>query len=124
MKLLLDTNVILRWAAQLPIASEASALIADPANRCWVSACALQEIAIKVRAGKLRVDADLPSLITLNGFEILSVTAAHAWAVRDLPLIHRDPFDHLVIAQARIEQMALVTSDRIIERYDVAVIRA
>ena len=89
-----------------------------------VSAATVWELAIKQGLGHLRAPANLPERIRALGHEILPVSSEHAWRVRDLPLHHRDPFDRLLVAQAQVEGIPLVTHDRQLERYDVRIIRA
>ena len=87
-----------------------------------VSAASLWEIAIKVAIGKLDAPMDLPERVEDFGFELLAVTADHAWRVRSLPLHHGDPFDRILVAQAQLEQLTIVTSDTAFKDYEVAVI--
>src|SRR5436190_4040210 len=74
------------------------------------SVASLWEIAIKSALGKLEAPDDLPALVESLGFEMLGVTSEHAWAVRELPHHHRDPFDRLLIAQARVERLPVRTT--------------
>lgn len=87
-----------------------------------VSIASLWEIAIKSGLGKLRAPDDLPERVKQLGFELLAVTPDHAWRVRSLPLHHRDPFDRLLIAQAQLERLPIVTADTAFDAYDVDVI--
>lgn len=87
-----------------------------------VSTASLWEIAIKAALGKLDVPDDFPAQVEQLGFHPLSVTADHAWLVRRLPHHHRDPFDRLLIAQAQIERLPIVTADTAFDAYDVAVV--
>lgn len=87
-----------------------------------VSIASLWQIAIKSALGKLEVPDDLPRRVPELGFELLGVTAEHAWAVRQLPLHHGDPFDRLLIAQAQIERLSLVSVDPAFAAYDVTVL--
>jgi PIN domain nuclease of toxin-antitoxin system len=87
-----------------------------------VSDVCLWEIAIKRSTGKLRTPDDLPQIIADLGFHQLSSTRAHAWAVRDLPFHHRDPFDRLLVAQAQDLGVPLITADAALSAYDVAVL--
>lgn len=87
-----------------------------------VSIASLWEIAIKSALGKLQAPDDLPQRVEELGFELLGVTVEHAWAVRHLPHHHRDPFDRLLIAQAQIEQLPIVSVDPAFAAYDVTVI--
>ena len=121
MNLLLDTHVLL-WAAgassRLPI--DARALIEDPENELVFSAASLWEVAIKRGLGRKEFGAD-PRLLRRglleNGYVELPVTGAHAAAVDLLPPIHKDPFDRILIAQAQIEGLALLTADEVVARY-------
>lgn len=87
-----------------------------------VSIASLWEIAIKSALGKLQAPDDLPQRVEELGFELLGITVEHAWAVRHLPHHHRDPFDRLLIAQAQVEQLPIVSVDPAFAAYDVAVI--
>lgn len=121
MKLLLDTHILL-WAAgepdRLPV--EARALIADEANELLFSAASLWEVAIKSGLGREDFVADARLLrrgLLDNGYGELPVASEHAVAVGDLPPVHRDPFDRLLVAQAMVEGVTLLTSDELIARY-------
>lgn len=121
MNLLLDTHVLL-WAAggshRLP--TDARALIEDPENELVFSAASLWEVAIKRGLRREEFSAD-PRLLRRglleNGYVELPVTGAHAAAVDLLPPIHKDPFDRILIAQAQIEGLTLLTSDEVVARY-------
>lgn len=93
----------------------------DPAT-FGVSDVCLWEIAIKNSTGKLRVPDDLPQTVADLGFQRVSISRAQVWAIRDLPLHHRDPFDRLLIAQAQDLGVPLVTADDAMSAYDVAVL--
>lgn len=87
-----------------------------------VSDVSLWEIAIKRSTNKLRTPDDLPQVIADLGFDHVSITRVQAWAVRDLPFHHRDPFDRLLIAQAQDLGLPLITADAALSAYDVAVL--
>ncbi|HSS34185.1 MAG TPA: type II toxin-antitoxin system VapC family toxin [Solirubrobacterales bacterium] len=87
-----------------------------------VSAASLWEIAIKVGLGKLRAPRDLPQRVEELGFQLLPVRPEHAWRTRDLPPHHRDPFDRLLVAQAQVEQLPIVTVDPQLAPYDVEIV--
>jgi PIN domain nuclease of toxin-antitoxin system len=87
-----------------------------------VSAVTMWEVAIKRRLGKLEAPADLLPQLERAGVELLPVTARHADLVGSLPLHHRDPFDRLLVAQAALEGVPLVSSDRSLRRYDIEVL--
>jgi PIN domain nuclease of toxin-antitoxin system len=101
----------------------AQRMIRSEDNDSFVSVASLWEIAIKMRLGRLIAPNDLPD--RLNGesdFAVLAATADHVWRVRTLPSIHSDPFDRLLVAQAMAEGMTLVTHDRRLAEYGVAVV--
>jgi PIN domain nuclease of toxin-antitoxin system len=124
-RLLLDTNIAL-WIATgrraLPVSSRR---VIDGAAAVLVSAVSVWEIGIKVALGKLDVDMDvLIQDFAASGFQKLTITWEHGRAVRDLPDFHRDPFDRLLVAQAMVEPLHLMTSDRLLLRYSPMVILA
>ena len=121
MKLLLDTHLLL-WAAGDPrrLSAEARALIVDTKNELIFSAASLWEIVIKRGLGRedFRVDARLLRRALLdNAYAELAIAAAHALAVESLPALHSDPFDRMLIAQATVEGLTLLTSDGVVARY-------
>jgi PIN domain nuclease of toxin-antitoxin system len=123
MKLLLDTHLIL-WAAggaasgELPQA--AATLIDDPANELWFSAASIWEIVIKNGLGRADFNAD-PHLLRRglldNGYIHLPIASEHALAVAALPDRHKDPFDRILVAQATVEGITLLTSDPVVASY-------
>ena len=121
MNLLLDTHVLL-WAAgtleRLP--DEARGLIEDPETKPFFSVVSLWEVAIKNGLGRAGFNVD-PRLLRRglleNDYTELDVTGAHAVAVDLLPPIHKDPFDRLLVAQASIEELTLLTADKTVARY-------
>jgi PIN domain nuclease of toxin-antitoxin system len=127
-KLLLDTNVVL-WALEdygLLSDEMVRVLRSLPRPRFVVSAASIWEISIKAAKGKLRAPDDLPARLQRQGFELLSITPEHAWAVRDLSreLAIKDPFDRLIYVQAKLERLTLATRDAALLRSGLEVIRA
>jgi PIN domain nuclease of toxin-antitoxin system len=121
MKLLLDTHLLL-WAAGEPgrLPARARALIKDPANELLFSAASLWEIAIKCGLGRddFRVDPRLLRRGLLdNSYGELPITSEHAVATESLPSIHRDPFDRILVAQATVEGITLLTVDPVVAQY-------
>lgn len=121
MKLLLDTHVLL-WAAGSPaqFPPTARALLEDPNNELVFSAASLWEIAIKRGLGRADFQVDARVLrrgLLDNGYLELSITSEHAVFIDSLPAIHKDPFDRILIAQATVEGITLITSDALIARY-------
>ena len=124
MNLLLDTHVFL-WGLGEPerLTREARAAIADPGALVLVSAASAWEISIKRALGRINLrDEDFANGMRESGFTELPVTAEHGLAAGALPPHHRDPFDRMLIAQARCEKLTLVTQDREIFAYDVPVL--
>ena len=125
MKLLLDTHVLL-WAAGQPerLPAAARALLDDPHNEPMFSSASLWEIAIKSGLGRddFQVDARLLRRGLLdNGYGELPVASEHAVAIDGLPPIHKDPFDRLLIAQAMVEGITLLTNDPLVAQYPAPV---
>lgn len=124
MKLLLDTHVSLAaGGATNRLPQRVADLLLDESNALFVSAISAWEIASKHRLGKLPLAAPpeewLRNVIGDLRALILPFTMAHALAIHDLPLIHCDPFDRMLICQARVEGMTIITSDDLVRQYDV-----
>ena len=127
MKLLLDTCAFLWFQADAPQLSQAArARILDPANEVYLSAVSVWEIARKYAQGALTLPSHpstlIPAVRKESGIESLSLTEADALAAEKLQLFHKDPFDRVLIAQALMGGLALVTSDRAFEPYPVRII--
>lgn len=123
MRLLLDTNVLIQSIAGA-LRPDLMDMLDDPANELFVSYVSLWEIALKSGLGKLRVPDDLDIQVEQLGIIELPFSRLHIAAYRELPLLHRDPFDRMLVTQARIENLILVTSDRQLAEYDVTVLPA
>ena len=124
MSLLLDTHVVLWWLTDDPTLSDDIKTRLDHDPDVYVSAATVWEVTIKQAAGKLTEPADLPERIHGSGFAELAISSEHAIAAGRLPLIHRDPFDRMLVAQARCEDFTLVTRDSQCQKYEVAVLPA
>lgn len=121
--LLVDTHVVLWHVLDDPRLGPApTALIEAEDSEVLVSIASLWEIAIKKALGKLQAPDDLPARLPDLGFGLLAIEAEHAWAVRELPHHHNDPFDRLLIAQAQVECLPVVTSDPAFAGYEVKTI--
>jgi len=121
MKLLLDTHLLL-WAAGEPrrLSKSARTLIGNPDNELLFSAASLWEVAIKCRLGRedFKVDARLLRRGLLdNGYSELPIISDHVVATESLPLLHRDPFDRILVAQATVEGVTLLTIDSQVSQY-------
>jgi PIN domain nuclease of toxin-antitoxin system len=126
MKLLLDTHILL-WAAGEPekLSESARILLTTPENTLYFSAASLWEIVIKMGLGRedFKVDPHrLRKMLIANGYSELTVNTEHALRVYSLPLLHKDPFDRLLIAQARTEGMVLLTVDPSVAQYQQSVL--
>ena len=125
MILSLDTHVLLWWLADdVTLSQTIRATISDGKNLMFVSVAAAWEMVIKSALGKLDIPSDLEAALTANRFQPLPITIPHALAVVDLPHHHNDPFDRLLIAQAKVEGLTLVTRDEQIKKYDVSIMEA
>ena len=122
MRLLLDTNALVRW--HLKKLRPAAVRTVERAELVVVSAISAWEIAIKGAVGKLDLKDTVEDIVEQNGFVALSATIRHGDLLRDLPLHHPDPFDRLLIAQALDEGLTILTSDRSFEPYRVPVVWA
>lgn len=125
MRLLLDTHVLL-WALGDPgeLSDQARGAIVDPDNHVLVSAASTWEMAIKGARGKLRIPDDLADQIASLYYEELPVTIAHSIEAGSLPKHHGDPFDRMLVAQARLEGLTIVTRNKDIGAYGVATLAA
>ena len=123
-RLLLDTEALIWWDADDPrLGARARAAIQNAAE-VWVSAASAWEIAIKQALGKLETTRQPADAVAESGFTPLPITFDHATAVRELAPHHRDPFDRLIIACARLEGLTIVTSDPQFEPYRVPLVDA
>jgi PIN domain nuclease of toxin-antitoxin system len=124
-RLLLDTHVAIWWmTAPERLGKRASALIEAGDNDSYVSAVTVAEVAIMAALGKLRVPHDFLERLRRSGFDELALTSAHADRLRELPLVHKDPVDRMLVVQAQAERLALVTADRRCMDYDVELVDA
>lgn len=123
MRVLLDSHVLI-WSLRSPEDLSREALDVLIQHAPVASAASFIELAIKQAQGKIILDDDFPELVAARGIEVLPVNAEHGWMLATLPMLHRDPFDRLIVAQAIVEGLTLVTRDAMIARYGVEVIRA
>jgi len=122
--LLLDTHIVLWWLTDdTTLADEIKGRL-DHEPDVFVSAATIWEVAIKQAIGKLPEPSGLPELIRDSGFAELPITSQHAVTAGRLPPIHRDPFDRMLVAQAKHENLTLVTRDPRCQKYQVAILPA
>ena len=124
-RFLLDTHALL-WSLTEPrrLSQRAREALEDPRSEVFVSSISGWEIAVKHALGKLKAPDNLEASIKKQGFTPLSLTFHHAEQAGALPPHHGDPFDRMLVAQAQIEELIVVTSDRHISRYDVRTMAA
>lgn len=125
MNVLLDTHTFLWFiAGSKNLSPKARKLIEDEANRVFLSAASLGEIAIKVSLGKLALSEPfetlIPAQLEMNSIEMLGISVSHASQVASLPFHHRDPFDRLLVSQALTEEIPIVSADEALDTYGVA----
>lgn len=124
MKLLLDSHAFIWWSSEPEkLSSQARASCEDKSNVLILSVASVWEMQIKTQLGKLELDAPLRTLVEnqerTNNMQILPVTIEHVLALDTLPLHHKDPFDRMLIAQANVEELFLVSKDEILKAYPV-----
>jgi len=127
MRILLDTHAFLWWIADsLRMSSRARELIVDRRNDLFLSAASAWEIAIKAGLGRIvlpaPIDRFLVEQLRMNRIESLPIQFVHALHVHALPPVHRDPFDRMLVAQAQVEKLSILTADEQIEAYEVDVL--
>jgi len=123
MRFLVDTHALL-WALGEPSALSPAArdAIADPSNLIVVSSASLWECAIKASIGKLELPEDFCDSVPEAGYEVMPIRISHLNVYRTLPMHHRDPFDRMLVAQARAEAMTLISRDPEVARYDIEIL--
>lgn len=118
MQLLIDTQIFIWAVMDSPRLGQKARYVMLDADEVVVSAASIWEIAIKIKLGKLEGDpAEFVEAIGASGFQELTISVKHAAKVHELPLYHRDPFDRLLIAQALVEPMRLLTADSVLAQY-------
>ena len=126
MDILLDTHTVLWFfEADERLSETAIDAICDAENNKYVSIATLWEISIKHSIGKLKLDGGIENFVDTihkNGFILLDIIPEHVSTVANLPLIHRDPFDRMLVAQAMVENISIVTADSEIIKYDINII--
>lgn len=124
MNILLDTHVLI-WSAGDPdrLPTKVVNLLTDTSNTLIFSLASIWEMQIKLQLGKLTLDLPLPELVEsqcqTNGLQLLSIETSHIYTLTNLPDRHRDPFDRILIAQAIVEQMPIVSIDAVFDNYPI-----
>jgi PIN domain nuclease of toxin-antitoxin system len=127
MKYLLDTHAFLWFVLDdKRISTTAKSIIEDSKNTIYFSAASAWEMAIKTKLARLKIIGDFESFIidqlSTNSFVPLSITISHSLYTERLPQIHKDPFDRIIIAQSKLENLALISRDKTIGKYKVALV--
>jgi PIN domain nuclease of toxin-antitoxin system len=125
MRYLLDTHVILWWLmAPNEIKSKARKVIQDKANTIFLSSASFWEMAIKKSLGRLTLPQNFLNVLAAERFELLPIMPEECLGVADLPLLHTDPFDRLLVMQAKLHQLVVITRDSKIADYSVVTLNA
>lgn len=120
MKVLLDTHYLLWWmGATSQLSTGARALIAEPTNLIFFSVASLWELRIKEAIDKVELPRNFLQSLLQQSFEAMPITVDHTEALRDLPLHHRDPFNRMLIAQAKVSRLTILTRDHAFALYEV-----
>ena len=127
MKILLDTHAFLWWVLDDPkLPASARGLVADEENTILFSVASAWEMSIKVGLGRLTFPQPAAPFVSeqirINGFQLLPISLTHSFHTAELPHHHRDPFDRMLIAQSRVEQVPILSRDSAFEDYDVTVL--
>ena len=129
MRILLDTHCWL-WFNSTPerFSARTRRLLEEPANELFLSVASVWEIGIKVALGKLQlpepIDDYVTSRLSADGIVALPISLAHVLRAGRLPPLHRDPFDRMLVAQAQLEELRLLTADKVLAKYDVELLKA
>ena len=125
MNYLLDTSTFLWYvSAREELSPQARSIIDDSHNNVYLSFVSIWELSIKFRIGKLELASDslsdwLDTHLAANSFRLLEIKVSHLLQYSDLPLVHRDPFDGLLIAQSQVENIPVITNDAAFDAYDI-----
>lgn len=125
-KYLLDTHIFIWWIQDnKQLSKKAKKLISNPANEIYISSASIWEMSIKCKLGKLEIkdysEEFLKKQIIDNSFSFLPISLKHSFKIFELVISHKDPFDHMLIAQAQIEDCAIITKDKLFKKYDVKI---
>jgi PIN domain nuclease of toxin-antitoxin system len=125
MQYLIDTHVALWWLADpKKISLKARKIISDRKNKVFISSISFWEMAIKHDLGKLTLPRNIIELLSSEGFDIITLRAEEGLSVVDLPKIHNDPFDRILISQAKYNDLIFITKDKKIFNYPITTIKA
>ncbi len=122
---LLDTHIFI-WAMEksMRLPEEIKSIIVDPQNKILISVASIWEIVIKKTTKQAKFNFDLETSIQQAGLEVLPIQVSHVLNLGDLPNYHKDPFDRILVAQAKVENLTIITTDKKIWRYDISLVKA
>lgn len=124
MNYLLDTHIILWWLTNpKQIAPKACKIISDKGNSIFISSASLWEMAIKKSLGRLTLPRNIVEILQTEGFQIMSISHEEALGISDLPQIHQDPFDRMLVMQAKLNNCVLITRDKNVMDYPIITIK-
>lgn len=125
MRYLVDTQIFFWWLERpSKLKNSIHHILEDRQNQILVSAITGVEISIKHKSGKLKLETTLKVMYELSGFEVLNLNLEHVLELNKLPLYHKDPFDRILISQALVENLTLITSDQKIWKYKLKLLKA
>ncbi|MEK7572212.1 MAG: type II toxin-antitoxin system VapC family toxin [Patescibacteria group bacterium] len=121
---LIDTHIFIWWMENSKnLSSEIKQLLQDPQQKVFLSVVSIWEMLIKQSKNQLRLPKDMEEGVIESGYTILPIAFPHAIGLKDLPLLHTDPFDRMLIAQAKVEGLTLITADKKIWQYDLSLLK-
>lgn len=122
---LIDTNIFIWWMEKSKkLSKNLFDLLNNPHSQIFLSVASIWEVVIKRKRGKLKLSRDIRTGLEKSGFRLLDIEVSHVLETENLPGLHWDPFDRILIAQAKVENLTLITTDEKIWRYDVDVVKA
>ena len=120
---MIDSHILIWWLLDAPeLKPNIKTLLANPAQKVYVSAATVWEIAIKQALGKLQGFENLPEMLAISDFEVIDIKTHHAMYAANLPLHHKDPFDRMIIAQSVLEELMLISEDRVFSSYTMCLL--
>lgn len=120
MRYLVDTHILVWWVVgDFQLSKKAIKILLEPSNEVYVSLLSAWELSLKLSTKKLKLYTTIAETFRLSQFKTLPILFEHIIALNTLPVLHKDPFDRLLIAQAKVENLTLITSDLIIKKYPI-----
>ena len=125
MRYLLDTNIFIWWMeGNSRLSKDIFNLLNNPQNQIFLSVASVWEIVIKKSKNKLKTPKDVEGGIKISGFTLINIEISHVLGIEKLPMYHNDPFDRIIISQAKTEDLTLITTDKKIWKYDFPLLKA